>query len=87
MCETIRKLYTGKLNPMSEQLKPDTEYYDFIKRMSELEDKAKEILSEEQQAFFTEYVELYNNYNCMMNEESFIQGYKLGAKITMETFK
>ncbi len=87
MCDTIRKLYNGTIIPSEEQLKPDSEYYDFTKEMCELEDKAEKVLSEEHYALFMEYVTLRNNYGHMMNEESFIQGYKLGAQMTLETFK
>lgn len=87
MYETIRKLYKGKIDPSEEQLKPDSACYGFIEKMSNLEDKAKEIMTDEQHKIFEEYMTVRNEYGFMMNEESFIQGYKLGAQMTLETFK
>ncbi len=87
MCDTIRKLYKGEIDPLEEQLKPDSGYYEFINQMSALEDKAMEIMTEEQHQIFEEYVTVRNEYGFMMNQESFIQGYKLGAQMTLETFK
>ena len=87
MCDTIKNLYNGRLDPSSEQLPPDTERHGFIKNMDEFEEKAKEILNAEQLEFFNEYVKLRNDYGYHMHEEIFTQGFKLGAKITMETFK
>ena len=78
-------LFLGKINP-NESLKPRVpEYTELNVEAAELENKFVNILTSEQREYFDAMQEAQGSVAAMEVREAFIIGFKLGARITLET--
>ncbi len=59
------------------------------KKLSELVKKEEELssrLTEEEKELFSNYVSAYNEFSSISNSDSFISGFRFGARFTYDTF-
>ena len=86
MPNILEDLYYGNLSPCQRTVRPDSRVKKLMQKQSELESKLNGSFTEEQQANFEQYLSLCADLldaNCL---DSFITGFRLGARFTHETF-
>ena len=86
MSDFIESFYYGNIEPqaLSTELTPKLR-----KKLSELVKKEEELtsrLSEGERELFSKYTCAYNEYSSLSICDSFISGFKLGAKFAYNTF-
>ncbi len=86
MSNIIEELFYGNLEPQE----LTTEITPKLKRkLSELVNKEEELtamLPEKEKDLFSNYTSAYNEFSSMSNSDSFISGFRLGARFTYDTF-
>ena len=86
MPNILEDLYYGNLSPCHRTVRPGSRVQKLMKKQSDLESKLNESFTEEQRANFEQYLSLTANLldaNCL---DSFITGFRLGARFMHETF-
>ena len=82
----IEEFYYGNIEP--QELSP--EYGSTLKKklnaLVKNEDEFKEKLTEEEKKLFQNYTNAYNEFLSMSVADSFISGFRLGAKFTHDVF-
>lgn len=86
MSNIIEELFYGNLEPQEliTELTPRLK-----KKLSELVKKEDELTSklpEEEKELFSNYVSAYNEFSSISNSDSFISGFRFGARFTYDTF-
>ncbi len=82
----IEKLFYGNLEPqeLTTEITPRLK-----KKLSELVKKEEELtskLSEEEKEQFSIYANTYNALSSISNSDSFISGFRFGARFTYDTY-
>ncbi len=86
MTNIIEELYYGNLEPqeLTTEITPKLK-----KKLSSLAKKEEDLtamLPEKEKELFANYVNAYNEFSSLSNSDSFISGFRLGAKFAYETF-
>ena len=86
MSDFIEDFYYGNIEPqeLSTEITPKLK-----KKLSALVRKEEELtamLPEKEKELFTNYVLSYNEFSSIGNSDSFISGFRLGARFTYDTF-
>ena len=86
MSNIIEDLYYGNIEPqeLTTEITPRLK-----KKLSELVKKEEELtskLSEAEKELFSNYTCAYNEFSSISNSDSFISGFRLGAKFAYDTF-
>jgi len=86
MPNILEDLYYGNLSPCQRAVRPDSKVQKLMQKQSDLETKLSGSLTEEQRTTFEKYLSLSADLldaNCL---DSFITGFRLGARFTHEIF-
>ena len=86
MPNILEDLYYGNLSPCQRAVRPGSKTQKLMQKQSGLESKLNESFTEEQRATFEHYLSVYADLldaNCL---DSFITGFRLGARFTHEIF-
>ena len=86
MPNILEDLYYGNISPSQRAVRPNSKVKKLMQKQSDLESKLSELLTEEQHATFEQYLSISADLldaNCL---DSFITGFRLGARFTHETF-
>ena len=83
---TLENLYYGNIFPADKDIKRSSEYSKLLNLSVRNEDKLVPTLSKEQKVIFEKYKDCINEMTSIAEKEAFIQGIKLGIKITAESF-
>ena len=86
MSSIIEEFYYGNIEPqeLSTEITPKLK-----KKLNALVKKEEELtamLSEKEKELFTNYVLAYNEFSSIGNSDSFISGFRIGARFTYDTF-
>ena len=86
MSNIIEEFFYGNLEPqeLTTELTPRLK-----KKLSELVKKEDELTSklpEEEKELFSNYVSTYNEFSSISNSDSFISGFRFGARFAYDTF-
>ena len=86
MSTFIEEFYYGNIEPqeVNSELTPKLK-----KKLSQLAEKEEQLtarLTGEDKELFQNYVSAYIEFSTTSNADSFISGFRLGAKFTYETF-
>ena len=86
MSNVIEELYYGNLEPqeLTSEITPKLK-----KKLSVLAKKEEElsvILPEKEKELFANYVSAHNEFSSISNSDSFISGFRLGARFAYDTF-
>ena len=86
MSNIIEELFYGNLEPqeLTTELTPRLK-----KKLSELVKKEDELTSKlpkEEKELFLNYVSAYNEFSSISNSDSFISGFRFGARFAYDTF-
>ena len=86
MSSIIEEFYYGNIEPQE----CTTNLTVKVKRsLSELADKGEQLtllLADKEKELFTDYVATYIKFSSTCNADSFIVGFRLGARFTYDTF-
>ena len=86
MSNIIEEFYYGNIEPqeLSTEITPKLK-----KKLSALVNKEEELtamLPEKEKELFTNYVLAYNEFSSIGNSDSFISGFRLGARFIYDAF-
>ena len=86
MANIIEDFYYGNIEPqeLSSELT-----HKLKKKLSSLADKEEQLTSQlngKEKELFLEYVKAYTEFSSISNADSFITGFRLGARFTYDTF-
>ena len=86
MPNILEDLYYGDISPCQRAVRPGSRVKKLMQKQSDLESKLNGSFTEEQRANFERYLSLCADIldaNCL---DSFITGFRLGARFMRETF-
>ncbi len=83
---TLENLYYGNIDPANKYIKRGSEYSKLINLSIRNEEKLTPTLSKEQKITFEKYKDCITEMTSIAEKEAFVQGIKLGIKITAESF-
>lgn len=84
MHETLKSLWHGELSPHDRFIKEDSEYHRLSKRQDELIEQLIRELSEDGRKCFEKIDNLNGEMQSIVEEETFITGFQLGARIMLD---
>lgn len=86
MANIIEDFYYGNIEP--QELNSELTHK-LKKKLSSLADKEEQLTSQlngKEKDLFLEYVKVYTEFSSINNADSFITGFRLGARFTYDTF-
>lgn len=69
---------------MKKTIEKGSEYYEFSKKVAEAEEKLLKRLNEEESEFYENILQYRSRQECILEEELFVDGFRLGAQIMLE---
>ena len=82
----IEEFYYGNIEPQELSSEFGSTLKKKLNSLVKNEDEFKEKLSEEEKKLFKKYSDSYNEFLSMSVADSFISGFRLGAKFTYDVF-
>ena len=86
MSHFIEDFYYGNIEPQESITELKAEIKKKLDTLLQTEEQLTSKLSEEEKDLFMKYVSQSNDFLCASNADSFIAGFRLGAKFTYDTF-
>lgn len=86
MSHFIEEFYYGNIEPQESITELKAEIKKKLESLSQTEEQLRSKLTEEEKALFVKYVNQAGDFLCVSNADSFIAGFRLGAKFTYDTF-
>ena len=86
MSHFIEEFYYGNIEPQESITELKAEIMKKLNALSQTEEQLTEKLTEKEKESFIKYASQSNDFLCISNADSFIAGFRLGAKITYDTF-
>ena len=86
MPNILEDLYYGNISPCQRAVRPGSKVKKLMQKQSDLESKLNDSFNEEQREIFEQYLSVSADLldaNCL---DSFITGFRLGARFTHEIF-
>ena len=82
----LEEFYYGNIDPQMREVNKNSKLYKMIFRMEEIEARLLNTLEGEEKDMFATYVDLANQTESASSLDSFLVGFRLGAKFTYDTF-
>lgn len=86
MTNIIEKFYYGNIEPQELNSEITPKLKKKLRVLSEKEEQLTARLTGEEKELFQNYVSDYIEFSTMGNADSFISGFRLGARFTYDTF-
>lgn len=86
MSNFIEDLYYGNIEPQELSTELSGKLKNKLSNLAEKEEQITERLNGEDKELFQNYVNAYIEFSTTSNADSFISGFRLGAKFTYDTF-
>ena len=86
MSHFIEDFYYGNIEPQESITELKAEIKKKLDTLSQAEEQLTSKLTEEEKDLFMKYVSQSSEFLCVSNADSFIAGFRLGAKFTYDTF-
>ena len=86
MSDIIKDFYYGNIEPQECTTKLNAELKKRLNLLAQTEEQLTSKLTEEEKAIFMKYASQSSKFLCISNADSFISGFRLGAKFTYDTF-
>ena len=83
--DMLRELFYGRISPYGAKLPKDTETQAIIKRSTDLETEVNGILDEAGREKFSDFLKEDGELCDIQRFQSFRQGYRIGARLMLET--
>lgn len=82
----IKEFYYGNIDPQecTTELKPKV--MECLKKLADQEKHLMDTLTGENKELFSDYVDTYIDFLSLCNTDSFLAGFRLGARFTYDTF-
>ena len=81
--EFLEQFFYGNIDP---QNRSSVQIQELKKVQKKLTDLEEQILTEPQRALFVAYTDVWNELNAKSDLDSFVTGFRMGAKMTLDTF-
>lgn len=82
----LEEFYHGNIAPQSQSMSKDKEFKNAWNTVVKNEEILSKLLSDEELRIFREYVSAYGRAFSLNDKESFIRGFKIGARLIFDTF-
>ncbi len=86
MSHFIEEFYYGNIEPQESITELKAEIKKKLDALSQTEEQLTSKLTEEEKGLFIKYASQSGEFLCVSNADSFIAGFRLGAKFTYDTF-
>lgn len=86
MASFMEDFYYGNINPQARGSTVNSEMRKKVGMLSENEDLLNKKLTGEEKKLFNDYISIWSDVNSDSNLDSFMVGFKMGAKFTYDTF-
>ena len=86
MSKFIEDFYYGNIEPQESSSELKTELKIKLSILTQTEEQLTSKLTKEEKALFMKYASESSEFLCVSNADSFISGFRLGAKFTYDTF-
>ena len=86
MSDFIEDFYYGNIEPQECTTELNSELKKKLNQLTQAEEQLTSKLTEEEKSLFMKYASQSNEFLCTSNADSFIVGFRLGAKFTYDTF-
>ena len=86
MPNIIEDFYYGNIEPQELSSELSIELNKKLNSLTEKEEELTAKLTDRDKELFIDYVNTYNEFLSLSNSDSFISGFRLGAKFTYDTF-
>ncbi len=86
MSKFIEDFYYRNIEPQESSLGLKTELKRKLNILTQIEKQMTSKLTEKEKELFMNYTSQANEFLCVSNADSFIVGFRLGAKFTYDTF-
>lgn len=86
MSKFIEEFYYGNIDPQARNTKKNKTVQKEMAVLTRTEDLLTDSLKDDQKNWFIDFSNAWNIINAESNLDSFIMGFRLGAKFTYDTF-
>ncbi len=86
MSNIIEELYYGNIEPQELNSELSGKLSKKLNALTEKEEQFTAKLTAEDKELFLDYTNTHNEFLSLSNSDSFISGFRLGAKFTYDTF-
>ena len=86
MSDFIEDFYYGNIEPQECTTELTTKVKKSLNDLAGKEEQLTSILADKEKELFLSYVKTYTNFSSLCNADSFIAGFRLGARFTYDTF-
>ncbi|MBO5359558.1 MAG: hypothetical protein J6B25_01820 [Clostridia bacterium] len=86
MSDFIEDFYFGNIEPQEISTTFSTELKRKLDLLSHTEEELTSKLTDEEKELFIKYISQSSEFLCVSNADSFIAGFRLGARFTYDTF-
>ena len=86
MSNIIEDFYYRNIEPQALSSELSVHLNNKLNTLTEKEEQLTSKLTDEDKELFIDYVNTYNEFLSLSNSDSFISGFRLGAKFTYDTF-
>ena len=86
MSNIIEDLYYGNIEPQEISTERSLELKKTLDQLTQIEERLTTKFTEEEKTLFMKYASQSSEFLCVSNADSFIVGFRLGAKFTYDTF-
>ena len=86
MSDFIEEFYYGNIEPQEISTELSTELKRKLDSISQTEEQLTSKLTDEEKELFIKYASRSSEFLCVSNADSFIAGFRLGARFTYDTF-
>lgn len=86
MSKFIEDFYYGNIEPQESSSELKSELKRKLSTLTQTEDQLTSKLTEKEKELFMNYASQVSEFLCISNADSFIAGFRLGARFTYSTF-
>ena len=86
MNNIIEDFYYGNLEPQNYSPEYGKKLRSMQNKLSETEEKFRNTLTADEDKVFSDYVNFFYEFLCIGLADSFLTGFRIGAKFTLDTF-
>ena len=83
----LSELYHGNINPSAKSVVRGSEYQKSQHKLGDLLEELEKLLNTEEKDVLENIMTAWSELDCISSEERFIEGFKLGARISLEIFE
>ena len=86
MSSIIEEFYYGNIEPQELTTEISPKLKNKLSSLAKKEEELTVMLPEKERELFVNYVNAHNEFSSISNSDSFISGFRLGARFTYDTF-